>query len=516
MPRTEYPRPWLGGRWTLRDIVDYELIATMALLEAAADRREVLLRQIYEVNRATIDAGRKGDPAAILIPLTSQHDPTGAARLVGRLQIGGVEVYRADAPFEADGQRYEAGTFVIPMSQIFARYAKDLLEKQTYPEVRRTPTSPPEAPYDVSAWSLGMQMGVHTVFVRKPLAESLALTRVIDAPKLRGSVTGTGARFAFDYRGADGAIAVNRLLKAGGQLAFETARGARGPVTRVVVNGVPRSRVEEVAADFNLAVTATAAQTRGSAPAAGLMPIRAPRVALYQPWTASMDEGWTRWVLEQFEFAPVTVHNADIRAGRLLDKYDVVAFADQQARSIMEGQTSAAARPEYRGGLGEEGLRALQDFVAGGGTVVMLGAACDLAIERWPIPVQNVKRSLTRDQHFAPGTIVRLQVDTASAIGLGMPADTFGFYNNSPFFAIGDGFASQKVSVVARYPNTEIVGSGWLRGEEFMAGKAAIVVIDMNPGRLVLFGLRPQHRAQTQATFPLLFNALYMATSRGQ
>ena len=139
---------------------------------------------------------------------------------------------------------------------------------------------------------------------------------------------------------------------------------------------------------------------------------------------------------------------------------------------------------------------------------------CDFAIERWPIPVQNIKRGLTRDQHFAPGTIVRLQVDTASVIGYGMPSETFGFYNNSPFFTIGDGFASQKPSVVVRYPNTDLVGSGWLKGEEFMAGKAAVVVIDMNPGRIVLFGLRPQHRAQTHATFPLLFNAFYLATTQ--
>ena len=129
----------MGGRWTLRDIVDYELIATMALLETAADRRETLLRQIYEVNRQTIEDGKKGDPSAILVPVERQHDAREAAHLVERLQIGGVEVYRADAEFEADGKKYAAGTFVIPMTQVFARYAKDMLEKQTYPEVRRAP-----------------------------------------------------------------------------------------------------------------------------------------------------------------------------------------------------------------------------------------------------------------------------------------------------------------------------------------------------------------------------------------
>src|SRR4029453_18394751 len=135
--RTEYPRPWLGGRRTLPDIVDYELIATVALLDTVADRREALLRQIYEVNRVTVEAGKKGDPAAIVIPVETQHDPHEAAHLVEKLQMGGVEVYKADAAFEADGQKYAAGTFVIPMAQVFARYAKDILEKQTYPEARR-------------------------------------------------------------------------------------------------------------------------------------------------------------------------------------------------------------------------------------------------------------------------------------------------------------------------------------------------------------------------------------------
>jgi hypothetical protein len=228
-----------------------------------------------------------------------------------------------------------------------------------------------------------------------------------------------------------------------------------------------------------------------------------------------MDEGWTRWVLEQWEFSPKTLHNADIKAGKLRDTYDVIVLADQQPRSILEGNASRGVRPEYRGGIGDDGLDALKAFVAAGGTLVMLGSSADLAILRWPIPVRNLKGGLTRDQHFAPGTIVRVQVDAASPLGFGMPADTYGFYNNSPFYDVLDGFASQRTTVVARYPNTDIVASGWLKGEELMAGRAAVVQVDMHPGRLVLFGLRPQHRAQTQATFPLLFNALYTSCAGG-
>jgi glutamine amidotransferase-like uncharacterized protein len=129
------------------------------------------------------------------------------------------------------------------------------------------------------------------------------------------------------------------------------------------------------------------------------------------------------------------------------------------------------------------------------------------------VPVRDLKRGLTRDQHFAPGTILKIEVDTANPVGYGMARETYGFYNNSPFFALVEGFASQRTTVVARYPNDDVVASGWLRGEELMNGRAAVVSIDMNPGRIVLFGLRPQHRAQTHATFPMLFNALYLSAA---
>jgi hypothetical protein len=509
MPRTEYPRPWLGGRWTLRDIVDYELIATMAALEYAADRRETLLRQIYEVNRATMVSGQKGDPAAILIAPDTQDDPLAAYRLVDRLQLGGVKVFRAGAAFKADDKDYPAGTFVVPMTQVFARYAKDLLERQTYPEVRRAPNAPPEAPYDVTAWSLGLLLGVDVTFAKTPLPQDTALSLVPPSPKRTGAVSGSGAVFAFDYTGPEGAVAVNRLLKAGASVSVSrTAAGPGGSATVVEVSGVPLKLMQDTSAALGLQARATAKRAGGPATT-----LKAPRLALYQPWTASMDEGWTRWVIEQHEFPYTTLHNADIKAGRLRERFDVILFADQQPNGIVSGNESPGTRPEYRGGIGEDGISALKAFVAAGGTLVMMGNACDLAIERFPLPVKNLKRSLTRDQHFAPGAVVKVDVDPAHPIGAGVAASTYGFYNNSPFFALTEGFSSQQVAVVVRYPNANVVASGWLRGEDLMAGRAAVVAIDLKPGRIILFGLRPQHRAQTQATFPLLFNSLYLAAS---
>ena len=510
-PRTEYPRPWMGGRWTLRDIVDYELIATMALLETTADRREALLRQIYEVNRQTVESGRTGDVKAIAIPVDTQHDPHEAAHLAATLQMAGVEVSRARAPFHADGRQFTAGTFVVPMTQVFARYAKDILEKQTYPEVRRAPNAAPEPPYDVTAWSLGMLLGVEHVFLKSAVPAAASLERLSDAPRLDGSVSGTGRRFEFDYAGPDAARAINTLLKQGARVWLEPAPDGKERA-RAIVTNASRKILEEAAGTFGMTIAAAPARP---VPNGKASEIRAPRIGMYQPWGGgNMDEGWTRWVLEQYGFESTVLHNADVRTGRLAAKFDVIVLPDQQPQSIVNGSTGANVRQEYRGGIGDEGVSALKEFVSAGATLVTLGAASDFAIQYFPIPVRNLKRGFSRDEHFAPGTILRVEVDVKHPIGYGMAPSTYGFYNNSPFFSIVEGFESQRTTVVARYPNQDVVASGWLKGEDLMAGRAAVVSVETNPGRIVLFGLRPQHRAQTHATFPMLFNALYLSTAK--
>jgi len=443
----------------------------------------------------------------VIIPADHQHDPREVSHLIDRLEMGGVDVYRAEAGFETDGHRYPAGSYVIPMSQVFARYAKDLLEPQNYPEQRVGSAAPVDmpAPYDVTAWSLGMLLGVGVEFAQMTLPGSVKLTRLKGPPAAPSRINGAGSRFTFDYSGPDTAIAINRLLRDGAQVSFDRP-------SHVSVTGTNRDAIDGLAHDLGLAVTATNAP----GPSTGTLTLRAPRVAIYSPWTSgNVDEGWTRWVLQQYEFGVTEVHNADIRDRGMRQRFDVVILPDQNPRDIIDGFNATVIRPEYRGGIGELGVESLQKFVSDGGTLVALGAAADLVIDRWPIAVRDVKRALRREQHYAPGSILRIQVDPSQPLGYGMASDSYGFYNNSPFFVPIEGPGAPKTTIVARYPMHDVVASGWLKGEEFMAGRAAVVSIDMNPGRIVLFGLRPQHRGQTHATFPLLFNALYLSAAEG-
>ncbi len=579
-PRTTYPRPWLGGHWTLRDIVEYELIATKALLTAAADNRRELIRQVYEANRATVAQylggqarraragyppvparlagespaegrimegalGAAGTPYAIVIP-ADQDDPVTVAKMLRTLAAEGVKVERARARFTADGKPYRAGTYVIRLAQVFGRYAKDMLEPQTYPEVRPAPGAPPQPPYDVTAWSLGMQMGVATAFVDAPFAASLELLDSVPLPP--GRVVGGGGAFIVDARYNDAFLAANRWWAAGATIrraagAF-TAGGHRFPAGSWIVQGIARQLVERVARELGLEVYAA------GVPAVQTVAVGTPRIGLYQPWGSNMDEGWTRWVLERYGFDYTTLHPQDIRAanpdepdsvvrlpdslraqwpphvaGRaprtvtrspLRDRFDVLLFADQDAGSLLEGSRGTSIPPAYRLGLGATGLAAVWEFVRAGGTVVALGSSGDLFIQHWPIPVRDASEGLSAAELLIPGAIVRLQTDPEHPIAWGMPDTTYAYFIRSPFFALTEGFRSQSVSVPARYPNANLRASGWVRGETYVQGRAAVVEVDFpRGGRLVLMGLRPQHRAQTHATFKLLFNALVGAARGG-
>jgi len=591
-PRTNYPRPWLGGTWTLRDIVEYEYIVSLATLEAAADRRERLNRQIYEVNRSTIEQfmageaqgrptnelggygplpprvagerpetgrvmpgalGAAGTPYAIILP-PDQGDPVTRAKMLRLMERAGVQVEEATRSFTAAGVDYPDGTYLIRLAQVYGRYAKEMLETQVYPEIRLAPDLPPLPPYDVTAWSLGLQMGVGVAIVDQPFEASLRL--VDGAPLPRGGIEGRGDVYLLSPESNDAFTAVNRLWNDGARVrrasdAIQVGKdGPMLPSGTFVVESVPRDRVEAIARELGLTVHAVLRN-----PSGGVMDTPKPRIGIFQPWQSNMDEGWTRWVLEAYDFEYSVLHPQDLRAAaaaagvgpqgdfeippefrnqwpphvrdrasdRVLDqplseRFDVILLTHQRGSSILEGSSSSTTPEPYRMGLGDAGLAALEDFVKKGGRVVALGSASGLFIEHWPIPVRDASAGLSTDEFLVPGTIVNLQADSQHPLAWGMASETHGFFSRNPFFDVGAPFPSQDVTVAVRYPNGGLRASGWLRGEEHLAGKAAAVEVSFRAqaggernGSLVLLGIRPQHRAQTHATFKLLFNALVNA-----
>jgi len=512
VPRNNYPRPWLGGTWRLRNIVDYELAVTYALLDASANGRVRLLENFYRLGRKAIEAGKNGNPYAWVFP-PDQHDPATLVKLLETLKLGGVEIHRADRGFTADGKEYPGGTFVILMAQPFRAYAKDLLEKQEHPDPRRYEAGRMrDRPYDVTGWTLPLQMGVQAVQVNKPF--EVELTRLDKIPAAPGILARAARRKVHGYlirpETNNRIIATNRLLKAGAEVYWLREEVPGYPAGAILVRGSAASaQVQQVVNE--LALTA---QETEQAPAASALRLRMPRVGLYQPWTANMDEGWTRWLLEQYEFPYTTLRNADIKAGKLAEKFDAIIFPDMNARQILRGRQGEWIRPEYRGGIGEDGVAAVREFVRAGGTLLLLGDSSELALENMALPLRNVLKGVRASEFSCPGSLLKILVDTTHPVAYGMPAEATANFVDSPAFDLAPGFSYTDAKVIARYPATNPLQSGWIRGPEHLYDRIAAAEVSYEKGRIVFLGFRAQFRAQPHNTFKLLFNALHYAAAQ--
>lgn len=502
-----FPQPWPGGTWRLSDIMRYEYETALAILDTAQRHREQWHWLFYERNRRAVERGLVEAPYAFIISL-DQHDPGTARWLLDVLAFQGVEIHMATEPLVVDGREYPAGsTYVILAAQPKRPNVMALLLPQSYPPRFQYPGGPPEAPYDIAGWTLPMQMGVHVDVIQEPLDTS-SLVRVETVPPLRGSVRGEKATFGYALRPEANAAAVarNRLLALGYQLWQLDGEATVG--STVLPPGttlIPQSEhldqvVAELAWELGLDFLALEAQ-----PVASARRLNRPRVGLYESWQPNMDAGWTRWLLDTFEFEYEVLRDADIREGDLETRFDIVILPDQSVSGILQGHRPGAYPEEYVGGLGDEGLRALRAFVEAGGTLLLFDTASQLAIEHLQVPVRDVLDGVGRDQFYVPGSILHLQVDPSHPLAYGMSPRTYAYFVHSPAFEVlGD------ARPVATWPaEEELLASGWLHGGELIAGRAALVAAPIGEGRAILVGFRAQHRGQSHATFKLIFNAIF-------
>jgi hypothetical protein len=436
-----YLQPWHGGTWTLRDIIDYQQVAFESLLYNAAIHREDILRNFYKVGQHQI--ARTSPWGAVISK--DQADPGATRKMLETLAAGQVEISQ-DA----------AGNYVIPFQQPYSGYAKALLEVQHYPNDLLYPGGPPKRPYDVTAHTLPMLFGVDSKFVEQPVTG------------LRKAALGSGGEVkpVFAASDTDGWKIANLVWK-NGQSVWRNEAG-----------------------DF-------AAASRG----AGWHEVRKPRIGLYQSFNANMDEGWTRWLLEEFGFAYTTLHNADIQAGDLKSRFDTIVFADEQANLMANGRNANAMPPEYTGGIGEKGAEALRRFAASGGTLVFLNKASEYATRYLGVKAPNLLTAAAAKDFYCPGSLLNVHLDKSNPLTRGLPADVPIWMEASPAWDVTEG-------AVAKYPEKNVLASGWLLGADRIAGKTALIDAKSGSGHIILFGMRPQYRAQSYLTFKLFFNSL--------
>jgi hypothetical protein len=440
-----FPLVWPGGDWKLANIVDYMQSGAFALMRNAARYRERWLRGFYTVAKDAVRDRKAGELFAFLIPPLARASQgswqkDGLDRLVSILERGQIELPEAASEFEADGVKYPPGTRIVLMAQPYGSFAKTLLERQHYPDLREYPGGPPRRPYDVTAHTLPLLMGVRVVAIKRPFNFQA------------GSVSAGQSDKGFD--------------EAMRFLAVHTSR----------------------------------------------------RVGIYKSYAASMDEGWTRWILDQYKMKHSPLTDVEMRAGELRAKYDCIIFPAQSSQQIVNGLSRDRYPAEVSGGLGAAGLDALKKFIEEGGTVVTLNEASQFAIDKLAVPVKNVVEGVPAKDFYCPGSILRIKFDASSPLTKDAPPlertadESIAWFENGPAFET----TSDDARVIARFADAkELLLSGWLLGAEKIANKGAIVEVKRGKGLVVMFAFRPQYRGQSIATLPFLFNAIQTsATTR--
>ncbi len=521
-PAVNFVDPWPGGWWRLRDIIDYELVAARSVLTLAARYRNQFQTNYRAMARDAIERGKTEPPFAWVVP-ADQRDPSRAAKMVGILRESGVEVNRAKSPFTAAGATYPAGSWILPASQPYRAHLKDMMERQVYPP-RFAADGTAEPPYDVAGWTLPLQMGVRAVAVDGEFAAEAGPVDRIEPP--HGSIEGPEkpAEYLIEATSDDVFLVVNDLLREGlkprllssGELAVLGPEGYAKPPPgprvlevegRFAVAGSPKARAV-LEKSLTRAAVRVVADKKPLPPGVHQRAVGPLRIGVYQPWSPSMDEGWTRYVLEQSGFPYTTLHNADIRAGRLAERFGVILIPSILENVLRNGFAKDATAPPYVGGLGVEGARALAEFLDDNGTLIGLEDSCNYLIHELDLPVKNVLSGLKTSEFYGPGSILRAEVLPDTEITQGVPRSLPVYFDRSLAFGpSGD----NHLTALVTYANDHTLESGWLHGAERIRGKAAVVMVPVgHQGRVFLFGFPPQHRAQTHGTFRLLFNILLL------
>jgi hypothetical protein len=391
-----------------------------------------------------------------------------------------VELQVAGSALRADGREYPEGSILIRRDQPYSRHVKDLFEVQRYPEG--------EPPYDVAGWTLPMLFGLRRVEVMEGWEGEVRPALTVD----------------------------------------EAVAGFRGGNRRGALSGLDSDTWKRVFAGLAEGETfswhhddedAGFFRTGKSGGEAAVYLGGMPRVGLYTPWSGSMDEGWARWVFDEFGVPYVSVRNEMIRAGSLDDFLDVLVIPSISGRQLDRGRSPGSAPPRYTGGLDPEGSVAVEEFVREGGTVVAMGSSGSWAVELFQLPLAETTRGDQAKEFSCPGSVVRT-VPEPSIWTVGLPASLPVFFSRSTAWKIDEEKRKQAAKrhegedpppgpeILLRYAPTRVLLSGYIRKPEVIAGQPAWIRAPYGKGAVHLFGFRPQYRGWSQAAFPLLFRAM--------
>jgi hypothetical protein len=437
---TNYPDPWAGGDWHPRDIENIEMIASRSLLQMAAKFRSRYLRQFYELGRSNLSP-QPDEPVAFIVT-AGQPNAESVSRFLEILMEQGIEVYEMTKELQVKMDAIQSDYHEMPL--------RSFLVFVNQPQ----------------------KNNVLSLFEKQVYPHRLLPNGEAEVPYDVAGWT-LPLQMGIDYAAA---------------WSIKELENERQSLRKV-------NSINEARKTLDL-------QPNASPFAKVPNPLRtSPRIGLYKGFTASMDEGWTRFVLDTFQVPFTSVSDKDVRSGNL--NYDALILPADTENTIVKGLSSESYPDEYVGGIGEDGVENLKKFVRDGGKLICFDDSCGMVIKRFGLPIKNVLAGLKRSEFYDPGSIVMLNVNTSDPLAKGLPKDTPAYFTTSSAFEV-----DPSIRTVAKYADKNALLSGWMLGEKYLNGKTALAEATYGKGKIVLFAFRPQHRGQTWGTFPFIFNAL--------
>jgi hypothetical protein len=522
------PREWYRGlpippdaiaNFSRRNNTNYMETGVLSGLQLTAMFPNLVVDNFYRKTQNSIDSGRKEAPFGYVIPAGTK-DMTRAVTLVNILRAQRIEVGTANADVKIDGMTFPAGSFVIKRDQPYGRLAKNLLEKQNYPDPNLTT-------YDDSGWTMGLAVGVEVKEIKDKAILEVAVTPVKEAA-VKGRVAGSGtAGMAVAHYGSNNMIAFRYKLKNVPMKIAEksfTADGVEFPAgSFVIAPGGDMNAVKAAVEQFGLTAASLAAM-----PTVPMHDADLPRVAIYSSWGNTQEIGWYRHAFDRFGIPFDLIFKERLKQGNLRAAYDVILMPAQQANRAAVFAPPAArpvpylktdkfkflgdygSSPDITGGMGGEGVEAFAKFLDGGGTLICTSQAVQFPTELGLARTVNASDS-TSSAFYAPRPLINAEiVRPEHPVFYGYTERIIPLkYLGGPLMSVGQ---PDQGAVLARYPGGDAnVLSGLMRGADEIAGRPFAIDVPggySGKGRVVLFSNNPIYRWQNHAEFNMVFNTM--------
>ncbi|MFC2107422.1 M14 metallopeptidase family protein [Bacteroidota bacterium] len=520
------PELWEGGWWKLSDIVDYETVSMYSILKTASDNKKEILKFRNDICKKEIEKGKTESPYYYVLPI-NQHDQSELVYLIELLQEHGVNVYQLNSNRTLEKKEFQKGDIIIPLSQPFRAFIKEAMESQVFPLRHYTPDGKMIRPYDITSWSLPLHNGVECYEIKEKPSERFKLILVKPDFTLN-NITKSDTAYAYLLSAANNeSYKVAFKLLANGQKVYRISKrtfvdGKEIPSGSFLVYN--NEKVYDIIENISFTPAIIEKDREYE-----MEELKLPRMALVETNMHDMDAGWTRFVFDTYSIPYTVVKPGDFKDTDFTKDFDMVIFPDNDKSILMDGKYKSgndyymsSYPPEFVKGIGKDGMEKLMTFLDNGGTIISWGRSTDLFTttlkikhskddtEEFQLPVRNISSQLKSKEFYCPGSWMQLSLTKESPLTYGMKDQTGIFYRGRPVFSTSVPRFDMDRRVIGKFPEKEILISGFAENEEAIANKSALVWLKKGKGQLVLFAFQPQFRASTAATYKLLFNAILM------